>query len=974
MMKRLLFLGLALLLAAAPGAFAQISTGNIYGKVTDESGAVLPGAVVTLGGELGARSTTVGSQGDFRFLNLDKGRYTVTVNMAGFGTVNRQLNVTTGENVTVDFALKVAQIAEAVTVTGEASLVDIKKRGTSTTMTTEELQSVPNARDPWGVLKSVPGVLLDRINIAGNENGQQASVAGKGSTTGDKIWTLDGVNVTDMAATGASPTYFDFEAFSEINVTTGGGDLNVQTGGIGINLVTKRGTNKFHGGGRFLITDEDLSSSNMRDDITNDPRQTQATRDAEFGDHIKNLKDFGFEIGGPIVKDKLWFYATYGKQDIKLIRLNQTPDDTLLPAYNAKLNWQATSGTMVSAYYFLGNKQKFGRQPSQWPVQPTDDYLWNQANEYTDGGLPGGLWKMQVDHTFSPNFFISAKAAYYDTGFGLIARGGPEKSYTVDYVAGTGIGSYSDYLSIRPLKLGSLDGSYFFGAGGGNNELKFGFSYRDLSTYSTSAYNGNQLVGIYNSTNDPTGAENYAWLVRNRVVEYGGKYVSAHLGDVFTKDRFTFNIGARWDLQTAKNLASSAPANASFPERMPALEFGGDAENKIEWSDISPRLGLSYALNESRKTIVRASFARYAGQLSYGDVSEENPGALSVFAYGWRDTNNDRFVQPNEMDFNNFLYSFGADPANPGAVGSTVNQIDRDYKAKHDNEFIVGIDHELGANFAVGAAYTYRTATDWAYRPRMRTACNGEPTQATCTVVQPSEYTQLAPVTASGYTVTPFSISGASRRFRTNRDGYSTSFNGIELTAVKRLSNKWMARAAFSFNDWTEGWDGNVTPTQFNGNPTPVETDPLNEGGQVANLSGGSGKASFYTSVKWQFYGNVLVQLPWTMDASAAVFGRQGGPYPVHISRSIGSDGTMRMLATPEVDTDRYDNIWDIDLRLAKNIRLGKEGALTLSAELFNTLNNDVILSLNRTAGVNLGRVEEIIAPRTLRLGARLSF
>jgi hypothetical protein len=410
MMKRLLLLGLAFVLAAAPGAFAQISTGNIYGKVTDESGAVLPGAVVTLGGELGARSTTAGSQGEFRFLNLDKGRYSVTVNMAGFGVVTREVNVTTGENVTLDFGLKVAQVAEAVTVTAEASLVDLKKRGTSTTMTTEELQSVPNARDPWGVLKSVPGVLLDRINIAGNENGQQASVAGKGSTTTDKIWTLDGINITDMAATGASPTYFDFEAFSEINVTTGGSDLNVATGGIGINLVTKRGTNKFHGGGRFLITDEDLSSSNMRDDITSDPRQTPETRAADFGDHIKSLKDFGFEIGGPIVKDKLWFYATYGKQDIKLIRLNQTPDNTLLPAYNVKLNWQATGQTMVSAYYFLGNKQKFGRQPTGFPIQPTDDFLVNQANKYTDGGLPGGLWKLQVDHTFSPNFFISPRA------------------------------------------------------------------------------------------------------------------------------------------------------------------------------------------------------------------------------------------------------------------------------------------------------------------------------------------------------------------------------------------------------------------------------------------------------------------------------------------------------------------------------------------------------------------------------------
>ena len=112
---------------------------------------------------------------------------------------------------------------------------------------------MPNARDPWGVLRNVPGVLLDRVNIAGNENGQQASVAGKGSTTSDKMWNLDGLAVTDMSATGASPTYFDFEAFNEIAVTTGGSDLQVQSGGININLTTKRGTNRFHGGARMLV-------------------------------------------------------------------------------------------------------------------------------------------------------------------------------------------------------------------------------------------------------------------------------------------------------------------------------------------------------------------------------------------------------------------------------------------------------------------------------------------------------------------------------------------------------------------------------------------------------------------------------------------------------------------------------------------------------------------------------------------------
>src|SRR6266446_6793441 len=480
-MRKALLLALALVVGSTPGLLAQISTGNLYGTVADESGAVLPGAAVTLTSEFGTRTSTSGGQGEFRFLNLERGRYKVTTSLAGFTSVSREVSVVTGENVNIAFTMKVAAQAETVTVTGEAALVDIKKRGTATTLTTEELSEVPNPRDPWGVLRAVPGVLVDRVNIAGNENGQQASAAGKGSTTSDKTWNLDGLNITDMSATGASPTYFDFGAFQELTVTTGGTDLTMQTGGLGLNLVTKRGTNKFHGGGRGFLANHKMSSNNVPDNLKNDPRLKGSGK----ADHLAQVSDYGFDLGGPIVKDKLWFYGTYGKQDIRNVRLTQTPDKSLLPSYNFKLNWQATQNTMASAFYFVGKKQKFGRGVG-FPVNETDDFLWNQDNAYVAGGLPGGLWKAQIDHTFSPNFFVSAKAAYYDTGFGLFARGGDQKSYTLDYVAGEAIGSYDTYQAIRPQKTINVDGNYFFAGMGGNNELKFGFGFRKNSTHSAS--------------------------------------------------------------------------------------------------------------------------------------------------------------------------------------------------------------------------------------------------------------------------------------------------------------------------------------------------------------------------------------------------------------------------------------------------------------------------------------------------------
>jgi hypothetical protein len=990
-MRKVLFLALVLLVGLTPGVQAQFATGNVYGTVTDESGAVLPGATVTLTSDLGNRSTTTGGQGEFRFLNLDRGQYKITVAIPGFASLTRDVTVTTGENINLTFSAKVAQQEETITVTAETPLVDTKKRGTGTTLTTEELSQVPNARDPWGVLRNVPGVLLDRVNIAGNENGQQASVAGKGSATSDKMWNLDGLAVTDMSATGASPTYFDFEAFNEIAVSTGGSDLQVQSGGININLTTKRGTNRFHGGGRMLIAHDDFSFGNVPDEMANDSR----LRGNDKADHIQQISDYGAELGGPVIKDKLWFYGTYGKQDIRLTRLNQTPDKTLLPSYNAKLNWQARQNTMLSAYYFLGSKQKFGRAVG-FPVSEQDDFLWNQDNAFTEGGLPGGLWKLQADHTFSPNFFVSAKAAYYDAGFGLAPRGGDAQTYTLDYVNSEGIGSYQDYQAIRPQKIVNLDGSYFFEAAGGNNELKFGFGFRDLTTTSSSHYVAAGLAGIINAPDDYVA---YVW--RDGLTKYGGKYLSLYAGDVYTKNRLTLNFGARIDRQTAINHASEAPANASFPNVVPAVRFEGNDENLIEWNTISPRVGIGLALDDARRTVLRASYANYAEQLAFGTVAHENPIQYGYLAYRWNDRNGDRFVQPAEVDLNDFQYNFNIDPRNPGAVAETVNKIDRNYKPKRDHEVIFGLDREIGQNFAVGAAYTWRRATNWSYRPRLGGTCSGDPTFESCRIMMPEDYIQNAPSTANGYTAFTYSpnpvlvAAGGGGRLTTNAPGYHTTFSGAELSVLKRLSNRWMGRVALSFNDWTEHWDGRpygVCQSTFGsgltcGQPTREERDPQVDGGQYAALSGGSGKASFYTSVKWQLYANALVQLPWGTELSGALFGKQGGPYPVSLNLGAGDDGTLRALATPEIDTRRYDNVWNLDLRLAKTIKLGGSG-LTLAAEWFNVMNNNVVLSRSRAANAGafvntsqgalpsdgVGRIEEILVPSIFRFGARFSF
>jgi hypothetical protein len=640
-MKRLIGLALALSLGFVPGLWAQASTGNIYGTVADASGAPIPGATVAISGAtMGGRSSQTGTNGEFRFLNLDPGTYKLTVTMSGFATVNREVVVTTGQNVNLNFGLKVATHAEEVTVTAETPVVDTKRVGTATTMTKEELAQTPQSRDPWAVLKTVPGVLVDRVNVAGNESGQQSGFSSKGSLPSDTQWNLDGVVITDFNSNGASSSYYDFDAFEEINVTTGGGDLKVATGGIGINFVTKRGTNAFHGSLRGFLANHELQSSNLPEELQGNP----LFADANNANHTDQIFDWGGDLGGPIVKDKLWFWGSYGKNDIRIVRLNQTKDKTILKNWNAKLNWQASSNDMVSLFWFNGGKIKLGRSPGQ-ATNEADTFLWNQGNFYpTDGcgiscGLHG-LWKAEWNHTFSPNFFLNAKYAYYGWGYGFDPRGGTDKEGGVDNNLDQAFGSYFTATYRKPWHMVNIDGNYFKTAMGGQHELKFGFSYRHNPARTTTTYSGNQIYAVMQPT------RGVAQVTRQRNVRFTENVWSGYLGDSFTKGRVTANLGVRYDHQYSFNEASTATANPAFPNLLPDLAYDGSGPT-ITWKDFSPRASVDIALDESHKTILRASYARYAGQLFPNDVTVANPvgGYYTFLAYRWQDRNGDHLAR-----------------------------------------------------------------------------------------------------------------------------------------------------------------------------------------------------------------------------------------------------------------------------------------------------------------------------------------
>lgn len=255
------------MMTIASATVAQVSTGRIDVTVVDGAGAVLQGVAVDIDGPQ-RHSAVTGVTGEAHFLHLASGRYKLRAKLSGFSDyLNTNVAVGTGAGVPLSIALSVAGVATQVQLTRRAPVVDSRKTGASTNISLDELQNVPSSRDPWVVLQTVPGIIVDRVHVGGAASGQQSNYQAKGAGGGENTWNLDGIAITDMAALGSSPTYYDFDMFQDMQVTTGGAEVTTATPGVHLNMVLKSGGNTPRGSARIYFANEGLQSNNLTPEL-----------------------------------------------------------------------------------------------------------------------------------------------------------------------------------------------------------------------------------------------------------------------------------------------------------------------------------------------------------------------------------------------------------------------------------------------------------------------------------------------------------------------------------------------------------------------------------------------------------------------------------------------------------------------------------------------------------------------------------
>ncbi len=537
--------------------FAQTASADIYGTVRDPNSAALHGVIVNLTGDVtGQRSQVTSAEGNFRFLNLAPGTYRLKFEKTGFTTViYKGVRMFVGKNKHLRVELTAGPTSPAVEITGASGAVDVRRVTKAANITEEMLQSLPTARNPWTIFNLVPGIMIDREDIGGNESGQQSAFYGHGVDNDDSTWYMDASKVTDPSAIGAAPAYLNTNSYEEIQVTLGANDIGSQTGGTQLNFVTKRGGNTFNGDIYIYAEDEAWEmNQTLPQSIINRGQGSPG---------VYRLYQYGINLGGPIVPEHLWFYGSFGIQDIHSRTIAQTEDATWLQSLYGKVNFRF-GGTSGMFQYANDNKKKWGRTAIGAANQSPETFF-NQTG-------PEGVTLLADLQQEMGSLVLNARLSYRDGGFTFDPKANENGWMQKQNQGVTGPDWYDYYTPSRYWTGGfyyytttcdSLDltvgGNYFAeGMLGGDHEIRFGVDYYTADTATNLLWPNHRRLFIYDR-NNPAGYKEIWWL-QDYIFDVGFKRISFYLNDTVTFGNPTANVGLRYDRETGSHNAATAPA------------------------------------------------------------------------------------------------------------------------------------------------------------------------------------------------------------------------------------------------------------------------------------------------------------------------------------------------------------------------------------------------------------------------------
>jgi hypothetical protein len=942
---RLVAVSIALSFGAAP-VDAQVQTGSILVRAIDPQGAVMPGVTITISSPVlvaGTMTAVTDAGGVYRFPSLVPGTYTVRVELSGFQTINREgLVVLVGQTTPVDFSMKVASLAENVTVTGSSPTVDTTSANVAVNLSEQLIQGTPGGRDIWALVEAkVPGLVISRPDVGGTSGGLQGTFSARGTNSSQNTSFLNGVNVGDPAAIGAAGFYYDFDAFDDIQVSTGAHDITVPTSGVFLNMITKSGGDKWAGGTTFTWLGD---STQARNDHNPDLQKYGFRPDGNTSDFVS---DINVTAGGPLIKNKLRFFGSFRDwrvhQNVPVQNSEVVLDQTNITSGLGNFTWQLNQSNRITGFYSRQRYSKPNRLLNNASITVTD----STSDEEDMFDLLQGQWNSVI----GKNFFVDARLGMNSILFPTYQNGGNEQSLT-DNATGIVYGNFpTDVIRNRDRYQANATAQYYVDqALGGRHELRFGFDNSHAVTQNETN-RVDQVRVFYNSTLTPRSqnVEIYA----TPLIDLSALDVLAIFAqDSYSVKRLTLTGGIRYERLEGYLPEQSSPPSVFYPSLQRSFP---EARNLVLWHTAGPRASAIYDVTGDGRTAAKASYGRYYYVLSTGGggVNNVNPNSNYFTTYGWNDINNDMKFQPGEQTGAGVLTS------------GTTTTIDPNFSRPYTDEFSTGVDRELMANFKLSAVFTYRREKN------LQASANPDNPYATTltTAVDPGPdgFTGTADDSTYGFFQR---LSAANRTLITNDPTVLQTYKGLEITVTKRFTNRWQMLAGY-----TRGKNrlSNVS----------VDTSPnflINANGNIT--------ATNYADKPNQFKLTGMYILPWhDVIVSGNLRSQSGPPVTRQISRALAIGASQTINLEP-LGNSRLDTMNTIDLRLGKLFKAGNR-TLEATVDFDNLMNADTVWGvrtltpatsfLDPTTGTRQTLTQfksptQILTPRTVVFRASFKF
>ncbi len=926
-------LSVVLLFAIAASAAAQ-TTGSIVGRVTDETGGVLPGVSVEARSTAlqGSRTAVTDGTGAYRLELLPPGEYTVTFTLEGFANAtHEQIAVSLGRDTTLPASLR-ASVAASITVTSDAPVVDTTTSTQGLNLNTRAILTLPTARNYAAVVQITPGVASD----ANPENTRQESVTVYGSTGAENVYYIDGVNTTG-AEYGFQGKELNFEFIQAVDVKTGGyeAEFGRSTGGI-INVITKSGGNELHGD-LFAYHDDESQQSGA-----------EAVASVAGTSRGFTREDFGIGLGGFLVKDKLWFFAAYdrvkntfdtalppgGPQEGQVVR---STDDRDLGA--AKLTYRLNDNQSLIATFFQDPRDDTGA------INDASHTLNGDPLTYTGVRSFGGKdYAFRYEGILSASWLLTAQATRHQeensvgpaTSAGDVVQfravddnffqtGGFGLLQTKDFQRDGAGGSVTRYLT--------------------RHEVKFGLEHEKEQADVVRRFSGGQQVDVFGTDSGQVYSHFY-WTTPTATVANAPvsalvaspehKNTTAYLQDRWTvRPNLSLSLGVRWD-------------------RQEIIDAAGTKQIDLD-QDYAPRLGFVWDPSAAGRAKLYGSYGRYYEQIPMDLVirSFSFERQARIFNFSPTSTTPDAAAEA-ALGEESVIFGGFTEPSDP------------DLRNQYINEYLLGYEHEVRPDLALGIKAIYRDygeviedflcADDGTY-------CIGNPSQGIMREVFTLDYARTLPAPEP-----------------------KRVYKGVQLDATKRFSQNWQALASYIYSKLEGNFDGLYAPF------TNVGADP--------NISAAYDYFDFFTNGsdltritndgplsndrRHQFKLSGLYVTPWKLSVGLSAYYRTGTP----VTRYGYSDIYARyeFFLTRRGAEGRTPDNYEADLHLGYPLTVGPV-TFNFLVDVFNLLDAQRAVLLDQRWGFqeadnsspipvnpDYGKAVLRTPPRSYRLGLRVSF